>query len=463
MEEHLSLAPIALLLVGTVVSGLLLAALRQPPLVGYIIAGAIFGPSGLGLITDRTIIDIFAALGVLVLLFVVGTHLSLRAFKNIYRTAIGATLIQIVVSVLLMLLLAQLFGWQYQRAIFYGFCLALSSTAVGIKILEDIGELRTETGRCAVGVLIAQDLAVVPMLIIIVGLSSEAGVDLGPLLLKLLVAVAVLAALIWWLSRRQRVHLPFRGLLVRYADLAPVAALALCVIGAALSNALELSASLGAFIAGLYVGNTTERALMVRAMEPIQSLLVMMFFLSIGLLLDLKFVSTHLGTVLLLIGFVFLLNSGINVLALRAVGEHWRIAFVAGFALAQVGEFAFVLSQTAVSNRLIGEEAQRVVVAVIAMTMMISPLWLELARRLHALRAAPAEGMTSVVGRMWRDEGRLFRVRSERVVRRGSRIVQSLSNGLERALRSARQDPGGRPRAEPAPVAERPLEPGQPP
>jgi CPA2 family monovalent cation:H+ antiporter-2 len=463
MEEHLSLAPIALLLVGTVVSGLLLAALRQPPLVGYIIAGAIFGPSGLGLITDRTIIDIFAALGVLVLLFVVGTHLSLRAFKNIYRTAIGATLIQIVVSVLLMLLLAQLFGWQYQRAIFYGFCLALSSTAVGIKILEDIGELRTETGRCAVGVLIAQDLAVVPMLIIIVGLSSEAGVDLGPLLLKLLVAVAVLAALIWWLSRRQRVHLPFRGLLVRYADLAPVAALALCVIGAALSNALELSASLGAFIAGLYVGNTTERALMVRAMEPIQSLLVMMFFLSIGLLLDLKFVSTHLGTVLLLIGFVFLLNSGINVLALRAVGEHWRIAFVAGFALAQVGEFAFVLSQTAVSNRLIGEEAQRVVVAVIAMTMKISPLWLELARRLHALRAAPAEGMTSVVGRMWRDEGRLFRVRSERVVRRGSRIVQSLSNGLERALRSARQEPGGRPRAEPAPVAERPLEPGQPP
>ena len=316
MEEHLSLAPFALLLVGTVVSGLLLAALRQPPLVGYIIAGAIFGPSGLGLISDRTVIDTFAALGVLVLLFVVGTHLSLRAFKNIYRTAIGATLIQIVVSVALMLLLAQLFGWQYQRAVFYGFCLALSSTAVGIKILEDIGELRTETGRCAVGVLIAQDLAVVPMLIIIVGLSSEAGVEFGSLLLKLTIAVAALAALIWSLSRRQRVHLPFRGLLVRYADLAPVAALTLCVIGAALSNALELSASLGAFLAGLYVGNTTERALMVRAMEPIQSLLVMMFFLSIGLLLDLKFVSTHLGTVLLLIGFVFLLNSGINVLAL---------------------------------------------------------------------------------------------------------------------------------------------------
>ena len=200
---------------------------------------------------------------------------------------------------------------------------------------------------------------------------------------------------------------------------------------------------------------------MVRAMEPIQSLLVMMFFLSIGLLLDLKFVSTHLGTVLLLIGFVFLLNSVINVLALRAVGERWRIAFLAGFALAQVGEFAFVLSQTAVSNRLIGEEAQRVVVAVIAMTMMISPLWLELARRLHALRAAPAEGLTSLVARMCATKTPAP-VRSERAVRRGSRIVQSLSNGLDRALRSARQDrPGAARRAGARGGATR--EPGRPP
>jgi CPA2 family monovalent cation:H+ antiporter-2 len=189
----------------------------------------------------------------------------------------------------------------------------------------------------------------------------------------------------------------------------------------------------------------------------------MMFFLSIGLLVDLKFVSTHLGTVLALIGFVFLLNSVINVLALRAVGEGWRVAVLAGFALAQIGEFAFVLSQTAVSSRLIGEEAQRVVVAVIAMTMIASPLWLELARRLHALRAVPSDSLASLLARMWQEEGRLFRVRSGRAVRRGTRIVQSLSNGLERALRSARQEPAQAPMAEPAPVTERPPEPGQPP
>jgi CPA2 family monovalent cation:H+ antiporter-2 len=112
MAEHLDLLPVALLLVGAVAGGLLFAALRQPPLVGYIIAGAVFGPSGLGLITDQATINVFAELGVLVLLFVIGTHLSLRAFRNIWRIAVGAAALQILVSVTLMLALAELLGWR---------------------------------------------------------------------------------------------------------------------------------------------------------------------------------------------------------------------------------------------------------------------------------------------------------------------------------------------------------------
>ena len=199
---------------------------------------------------------------------------------------------------------------------------------------------------------------------------------------------------------------------------------------------------------------------MVRAMEPIQSLLA-----DDVLPLDrppdrprLRARPTSAPSCSL-IGFVFLLNSVINVLALRAVGEHWRIAFLAGFALAQVGEFAFVLSQTAVSSGLIGEEAQRVVVAVIAMTMMISPL-VAGARPPPACPArrtggGPDAAAGAAVARRRRA---CSGVRSERVVRRGSRIVQSLSNGLERALRSARQEPGRAPAAPSRPpVAERPA------
>jgi K+:H+ antiporter len=457
MVEHIHLIPVALLLVGAVAGGLLLAGLRQPPLVGYIIAGAVLGPSGLGLITDRATIEVFAELGVLVLLFVVGTHLSLRAFTNIYKVAIGAAGLQIMVSVAVMLMLAHLLDWQVERAILYGFVLAMSSTAVGINILKDIGELRNEAGRCAVGVLIAQDLAVAPMLIIVVGMSSPGGVSVTSVLLKIALAVVALIALIWFLSRRQHIHLPFRRLWLRYLDLAPIGALALCVIGAALSSALELSAGLGAFLAGLYVGNTTERAVMVRAMDPIQSLLLMMFFLSVGLLVDPAFVWSNLGTVLLLISLVFLLNSVINVLALRAVGVSWRVTVLAGFALAQVGEFAFVLSETGVSRGLIGEEAERVVVAVIALTMIMSPMWLELARRLHELRRIPTERLSNLLSRLARDEARVLRLRSAHLVHGGALLAAAVGGGgfERRTILQPPPPPGGAPiaatRAGPSP------------
>ncbi len=431
MAEHLHLVPLALLLVGAVAGGLLFAGLRQPPLVGYIMAGAVLGPSGLGLITDRTNIEAFADLGVLVLLFVVGTHLSLRAFTSIYKIAIGAAGLQIVVSVAAMLMFACLFEWPVERAVLYGFVLALSSTAVGVNILNDIGELRTEAGRCAVGVLIAQDLAVAPMLIIVVGMSSRDGVSVSAVLLKIALAVVALMALIWWLGRRPHNRLPFRRLWLRYPDLAPIGALALCVIGAALSHALELSAGLGAFLAGLYVGNTTERAVMVRAVDPIRNLLLMVFFLSVGLLIDLAFVARNLGGVLLLIGLVFLLNSVINVLGLRAVGVSWRAAVLAGFALAQVGEFAFVLTQTGVASGVIGEDTERVVVAVIALTMIASLMWLELARRLHGARRPPAEPLTRLLVRLARDEARMLRLHSEHLVQGGALLAASLGNAFD--------------------------------
>jgi CPA2 family monovalent cation:H+ antiporter-2 len=438
MAAHLDLLPVALLLVGAVAGGLLFAALRQPPLVGYIIAGAVFGPSGLGLITDQATINVFAELGVLVLLFVVGTHLSLRAFRNIWRIAVGAAALQILVSVTLMLALAALLGWRPERALLYGFVLALSSTAVGIKILEDVGELRNETGRVAVGVLIAQDLAVVPMLIVIGGMADAQGIDLPALVLKIALAVAALVALIWALSRRQRIHLPFRRLWVRHPDLAPIGALALCVLGAALSGALELSAGLGAFLAGLYVGNTSERAVMVRAMDPIQNLLLMMFFLSVGLLIDLAFVGRHIGLVVLLIGLVFLLNSVINVVALRTVGASWRVAVLAGFALAQLGEFAFVIAAAGAASGLIGADAQRVVVAVIALTMIMSPLWLAFARRLHELPAGPPERLALLWARLLSAEARALRQGSEHLVQSSAHLAVRLGGRIERVSRRHR-------------------------
>ena len=277
------------------------------------------------------------------------------------------------------------------------------------------------------------------MLIIVIGLASETGIDVGGLLFELCAAVAVLAGLIWVLSRRHRMRLPFRSLLLRYRDLAPLAAMTICVLGAALSSALELSPFLGAFLAGLYVGNTTERALMVRATNPIRSLLLMAFFLSIGMLIDLSFLLPNLGTVLILVGIVFLLNSVINVLALRVVGEQWRTAFIAGFALAHIGEFAFILSAVGASSGLITEQGSRLIVAVIACSLVISPFWLELARRLHTLEGPSGERLTSLLAWLYHDEARQLRLRSRQVAARSNVLAASLARRVDRVLARARR------------------------
>ena len=163
---------IALLAAGALILGLVLQRLRQPAIVGYIAAGIVLGPSGFDLFPNRAPIETLAQLGVLLLLFVIGMELSLRAFRRVLRLAVLGAGAQIILSIGAMLVVAHVFDYNIETAIVMGFVVALSSTAVAIKLLEDIGELRTAIGRTAIGVLIAQDLAIVPMLLIVDGLAS---------------------------------------------------------------------------------------------------------------------------------------------------------------------------------------------------------------------------------------------------------------------------------------------------
>jgi CPA2 family monovalent cation:H+ antiporter-2 len=162
---HSDLTGIAIVALAALLCGLGLERLRQPAIVGYILAGVLLGPSAFAVVHDRGDIDILAELGVLMLLFVIGMELSLRAFRRVWKLAVLTTLIQIGVSTSVMYLAATVAGFSVGVSIVLGFVVALSSTAVAIKVLEDIGELRTRAGRITVSVLIAQDLAVVPMML----------------------------------------------------------------------------------------------------------------------------------------------------------------------------------------------------------------------------------------------------------------------------------------------------------
>jgi CPA2 family monovalent cation:H+ antiporter-2 len=353
-----ALTGIATVALAALVCGLVMTRLRQPAIVGYILAGVLLGPAGLGLVGDRGQIHHLAELGVLMLLFLVGIELSLRAFRTVWKLALGVTAIQIGTGVGIMLVCARLFGWSLPMALLLGFVVALSSTAVAVKILEDMGELRTRTGRITVGVLIAQDLAVVPMMLTINALSG--GTIDWLVVPKVLLSVAFLVALILYLSRGRKIQLPFLSLVAGDMDLKPLAALAFCFGVSAVSGLLGLSAAYGAFLAGLVIGNSAERHEMVAVTQPIQSILLMVFFLSIGLLLDLDYIWDHMWEVL----FLF---------------------FLAGVMLAQIGEFSFLLAGVGAGSGVIGEAERRLIVAVTVLSLALSPLWVLTARRLQKL------------------------------------------------------------------------------
>lgn len=380
MSALTHLTNLALAALIAVSCGAVMTRLKQPAVVGYIIAGILLGPSGLSLIVDHTAVERFAHLGVLLLLFVIGMELSLRGFRGVWRTAVLATLLQIAGSVAIALALAPLFQWSIPMAALLGFILALSSTAVVIKMLEGMNILRTPVAQITIGVLIAQDLAFVPMMLTAEVLSGTKPEPMG--LAKIAFAVAFLATLIAYLSRRKKIRLPLARIAAGDPDLTPLRGLALCFGAAAVTGLAGLSPAYGAFLAGLVIGNSTERPAMLRAIRPIQSILLMIFFLSIGLLIDLPFIAANMVHVLLILGAVVVAKTFFNVGVLRLAGQPWAHAGIAGILLGQIGEFSFVLGTFGIDRGLIDPDDGSLIIAVTALSLVISPLWLFTARRL---------------------------------------------------------------------------------
>lgn len=387
MHSGIYLTEITLVVVAALAGGLAFVRLKQPPILGYILAGIILGPSGLGLIESREIVSTLAELGVLLLLFVVGMELNLRTFKKAWVITTLCTTLQIVSALAITFLLAPLFGWSIGVSLLFGFVMSLSSTAAVVNMLENINEFRTESGQYAVGVLIAQDLAIIPMILILRNLGKS-GLDHG-LILKLVLSISLIVILITYLSRKQRVRIPLTQIISGVKELTPIACLTFCFAAAAISGLIGLSAAYGAFLAGLVLGNTHERLILLETTQPIQSTLLMVFFLSIGLLLDIKFIMDHWGMVLILLFVITIVKTGLNIGILHLLRLPWSQSFLIGVVLAQLGEFAFLLASVGYETKIIDSYGQKLIIALTVLSLGVSPIWLSIARRLkqHAATA----------------------------------------------------------------------------
>lgn len=452
MEGALELTGIAIVGLAAVICGMAMARLRQPAIVGYILAGVILGPSGLELVGNREQVQILAELGVLLLLYFIGMELSLRSFRRMWRVAVFTTLIQLTMSVCVALLVTNFLGWPRSQGVLLGFVLALSSTAVAVRMLDDVGELRTRAGRITVGVLIAQDLAVAPMLLVIGGMSGDS-VSLW-VFIKIGASVLLLAAAIAFLSGRRKIHLPFARTLVDKRDLAPLTALCWCFGCAAIAGLSGLSPAFGAFMAGLIIGNSAQRQLAYEVTKPIESVLMMAFFLSIGLLIDLPFIWTHLTLVLSVWLLITVFKSALNMSVLHLLGQRWQVAFLSSIVLAQIGEFSFVLGAAAIDHAIISSDIYRLIVAVTVLSLVTSPLYLASARRLHHRAADRADTLSKLLQIVYFREWRATRQVTARAVdatRQAATRARAFTSKGGRTASAAPAD--GDPGASPAPTA----------
>ncbi|NFV81304.1 iron transporter MagA [Magnetospirillum aberrantis] len=395
MEVHnTQLTAAALVALVALLCGVVMTRFRQPAIVGYILAGVVLGPGGFALVSNRDAIGTLAEFGVLMLLFVIGVELDLRRFVQGWRVALFTTVIQIAGSVGTALLLRQFLGWSFGLSMVLGFAVAVSSTAVVIKMLESAGQLDKPVGRTIIGILIAQDMAVVPMMLFLGGLERKGIVPLD--IIKVVFSVVFLVVL-FWLLLRQKLRLPITERLARSPELGPLAALAWCFGAATLSGLMDLSPAYGAFLAGVMIGNSPQRETVLRHAAPVQAVLLMVFFLSIGLLLDFTFIWKNLGHVLTLLLMVTLFKTILNVAALRLLGQDWRNATFAGVALAQVGEFSFLLAEVGKAGRLITATETRLVVAVTVLSLVLSPFWLFTMRRLSHVADTNLRGLLAAL------------------------------------------------------------------
>ena len=366
---------LAILLIGFV-----MRALRQPQIVGYLIAGLLIGPYGLGLLEDPDLIGRIGGIGLIVLLFFVGMEASPHSLLSRWRLAIFGVLLQVGITVAAVWLIALYLDWSWSKILILGFVISLSSTAVVLKLLKDWNELNTQTGQNVLVVLLAQDMALVPM-IITVNMLGGSDVSNSELIAQLIGAI-LLIGIAAWVFTRDHIKLPFARKLTSDHELQVFAALLLCLSLALVSGELGLSTALGAFVAGLVVSSARETDWVYESLEPFRVVFVAAFFVSVGMLIDIEFVRNNLLHVTVLVVLIVILNTILNAAILRLLGSSWRRAGYAGALLSQIGEFSFILAALAHTEGLVPDEDYRLIVAVIAISLMLSPAWIALCKTL---------------------------------------------------------------------------------
>ncbi len=362
---------------------------RLPSIAGFLVAGALIGPHGLNLISDIATVQVLAEIGIVLLLFTIGIEFSLVQLASLRRLLFIAAPIQVGGVLLVAWLGALLVGLTWREGIFWGFLFSLSSTAIVLKALANKGDSDSVHGRATIGILIFQDLAVVPMMLLTPILASQtdgAGLPILYTLGESILVVGLVIAAAWYVVPKLLEHI----VRSRSRELFLLTVIVLCLGIAWLTSLGGLSLALGAFIAGLIISESEYSHQAMAEVLPFRDSFNSLFFVSIGILMDWRVLLDHPllvpGLLLAILSIKFVAGVGASL----AVAIPPRSAVMVGVALAQVGEFSFILAQQGQDSGLLQGDPYQVFLAVSVLSMIVTPFLMQwspsVARRVEAVQ-----------------------------------------------------------------------------
>ncbi|MDX8386561.1 MAG: monovalent cation:proton antiporter-2 (CPA2) family protein [Gallionella sp.] len=369
--------------------------LHLPAMLGYLIVGITIGPHALGWIPDSPETRHLAEFGVVFLMFSIGLEFSLSRLRSMRRLVFGMGTAQVVATILLVMLTSMFFGLDWRAGLALGGVLALSSTAIVSKMLVERAELNTPHGQNIMGVLLFQDLAVVPLIILIPAIASSSDTIFSTLGIALLKAVLVLAALLYF---GQRLLRPWFHLVARQksSELFMLNVLLFTLGLAYVTELAGLSLALGAFVAGILISETEYRYQVEEDIRPFRDVLLGLFFVTIGMMLDLSSVVDGFGWICLLLLIIIPFKAAVVALLARGFTGDWGVAIRSGLGLAQAGEFGFVLLTLTGDVNLLPHDVMQNVLAAMLISMLVAPFLIQYAEVI-VRRISPSAWMDSAL------------------------------------------------------------------
>ena len=354
--------------------------LRMPTIVGFLLTGIFVGPYGFGLVKAVHEVEFFAEIGVVFLLFTIGIEFSLERLLQIRKTILMGGSLQVLLTFGATFFIVRQFGQTFGEAIFIGFLVSLSSTAIVLKIIQKRAEVDTPHGRATLGVLIFQDIIIIPMILITPLLTGVTG-DIAESVLLLIGKGIAIIALVFISAKWIVPRVLYQITKTRNQEFFLLSVVVICLGVACLTSKAGLSLALGAFLAGLIISESEYSHQALGNILPFRDVFTSFFFVSIGMLLDIGFFFQQPVAIALIVLGILILKAVIACFATILLGFPFRTSILVGLALSQVGEFSFILSRTGVEHGLLAGNIYQVFLACSILSMAVTPFIIALAPR----------------------------------------------------------------------------------